>query len=202
MGKSTAQSILAARSIAVIDTDDLARLLVQPGQAALAEIESQFGGNFLEEDGTLKRGALAQLVFSDAAARERLESILHPRIRSHWESQVRHWREQGIQLGAVVIPLLFETDVASSFEATVCVACSRAAQHERLIARLWTEEVIQQRVAAQWPIAQKMVASDYAVWTDGDLETHAAQWDRILASLEVGTTKTGGHRWPPETKPS
>ena len=88
--------------------------------------------------------------------------------------------------GVVVIPLLFETNAASSFDVTVCIACSAVAQHQRLIARGWNAEEIQQRIAAQWPVEKKIAASDYVVWTDGDLESHAAQWDRILTAVESG----------------
>ena len=184
MGKSTAQTLLAERDVPLVDTDRLAHELVEPGQPALAEIARQFGTAFLRPDGTLRRDALARLVFGDANARIRLESILHPRIRSRWLAEVDRWRSEGAALGAVVIPLLFETDSASLFDVTVCVACSAAAQQARLKDRGWTEEAIRQRVAAQWPVERKMAAADVVIWTDGDLEAHAAQWDRLLASVK------------------
>jgi dephospho-CoA kinase len=126
---------------------------------------------------------MARLAFGKPEARRRLESILHPRIRERWIAEAERWRGDGVPLGAVVIPLLFETDAASSFDAVVCVACSLTAQRERLKARGWNKEQIQQRIAAQWPIEKKIAASDCVVWTDADLEAHAAQWDRILTSL-------------------
>lgn len=183
MGKSTAQSILAERSVPVIDTDELARILVAPDQPALLQILTTFGTGFLTADGHLDRAAMARLVFSEPTARRRLESILHPRIRECWITEVEQWKAEGMVLGAVVIPLLFETDAASSFDATVCVACSAPAQLERLMARGWNEEEIQQRIAAQWPVGKKIATADRVVWTDGDLEAHASQWDRILTSL-------------------
>ncbi len=183
MGKSTAQQLLQQRGVRLVDTDELARDLVEPGQPALAEIAAEFGGQYLGPDGTLQRADLARLVFEEPAARTRLESILHPRIRACWMSEVEQWRQDGVPLGAVVIPLLFETDAASAFDVTICVACSLATQQERLQARGWIPREIQQRIAAQWPITKKMAASDLVVWTDGDLDLHARQWDRILHSL-------------------
>jgi dephospho-CoA kinase len=180
MGKSTAQQLLQLRGVRLVDTDQLARAVVEPGQPALAEVVAAFGRQYLAPDGTLERADLARLVFEDAAARTRLEAILHPRIRAAWQTEVERWRQDGVRLGAVVIPLLFETEAAPAFDATVCVACSSAAQQERLQARGWTAREIQQRIAAQWPIEKKMAASDFVVWTDGDLAIHAAQWDRIL----------------------
>jgi len=180
MGKSTAQTLLVARSIPIIDTDELARLLVEPGQPALAEIVAQFGKQFLDQDGRLRREALATLVFKDTQARGRLESILHPRIRASWTKQVEQWRQDGVALGTVVIPLLFETGAAPGFDRTVCVACSPQTQVRRLRERGWTDAQIQQRIAAQWPIERKLEASDCVVWTEGTLEVHAQQWDEIL----------------------
>lgn len=202
MGKSTAQTFLTERGVRVIDTDQLARILVERGQPANEEIRTEFGDELFCQNGELRRGALAAVVFADIDARRRLEQILHPRIRDRWMSDVEDWSREGVESGAVIIPLLFETEAASAFDATVCVACSAAAQRKRLLARGWSEDEIRQRIAAQWPVENKIVASDYVVWTDGDLESHAEQWSRILASLGVVTEKTGGHRWPPETKPS
>ncbi len=122
-------------------------------------------------------------VFADAQARQLLESILHPRIRACWQAEVEGWRRQKVALGAVVIPLLFETDAASSFDFTVCVACSAALQLQRLGERGWTEAEIQRRLAAQWPVQRKVDASDHVVWTDGSMDVHAAQWDRLLRSV-------------------
>jgi len=183
MGKSTAQTLLVARSIPIIDTDELARAEVEPGQPALADVVAQFGKQFLDQDGRLLREALATLVFNDTQARGRLESILHPRIRASWTQQVQQWKQDGVALGAVVIPLLFETGAAPDFDRTVCVACSAQTQFRRLNERGWTDSQIQQRIAAQWPIEKKLEASDCVVWTEGTLEVHARQWDEILRGI-------------------
>ncbi len=81
---------------------------------------------------------------------EKLEAILHPRIRAAWLAQLETWRRENHPLAVVVIPLLFETRAESRFDKIVCVACSAAAQHERLRARGWNAEQIRQRLAAQW----------------------------------------------------
>ena len=80
----------------------------------------------------------------------------------------------------VVIPLLFETQAESQFDKIICVACSAAAQHERLSERGWTPEQIRQRIAAQWSVEQKIARADFVVWTDGDLDSHARQLEHIL----------------------
>jgi len=183
MGKSTTARFFRERGAQVVDTDELARQLVQPGQPALAEIQAEFGKKVIAPDGRLRRDELARIVFADAAARKKLETILHPRIREHWLAQVEIWRKENRALAAVVIPLLFETQAESHFNKIICVACSAPAQRERLRARGWTPEQIEQRLAAQWPVEQKISRADFVIWTDGALDTHARQLDRILQKL-------------------
>jgi dephospho-CoA kinase len=183
MGKSTAAEFLRTRGAQIVDTDELARQLVQPGQPALTEIQTEFGKKVIAPDGQLRRDELACIVFSDAASRKKLEAILHPRIRERWLAQTEIWRGENHPLAVVVIPLLFETQAESSFNKIICVACSAATQRERLLARGWTPEQIQQRLAAQWPVEQKISRADFVVWTDGALDVHAQQLERIFVKL-------------------
>jgi len=183
MGKSVCADLLRARGAEVIDTDDLARQVVEPGQPALAEVRAVFGADLVAADGRLRRDKLAQRVFANGAARKQLEEILHPRIRQLWRGKVDAWREQGRPLAVVVIPLLFETNAQAEFDATLCIACSLATQFDRLRSRGWTPEQAEQRIRAQLDIEKKMGFSDYVVWSEGALELHAAQLDHILGRL-------------------
>jgi dephospho-CoA kinase len=183
MGKSTSAQLLRDRGVRVVDTDDLARQVVEPGQPALAEVLVAFGPEIVGLDGRLRRKELAQRVFADLAARRQLEAILHPRIRTLWRAQVEAWRVEGRPLALVVIPLLFETKAEAELDATICVACSLATQQGRLLGRGWSPEQIEQRNRAQWPIAQKIARADYLVWTEAGLDVHAAQIERILCLL-------------------
>ena len=183
MGKSTAAEFLRARGAQVVDTDELARQLVQPGQPALAEIQAEFGKAIIASDGRLRRDELAEIIFADAAARKKLETILHPRIRERWLAQVEIWRKENRALAVVVIPLLFETRAESHFDKIICVACSAPTQRQRLLSRGWTPKQIEQRLAAQWPVEQKIPRADFVVWTDGALDAHARQLERIFVKL-------------------
>lgn len=180
MGKSTSADLLKARGAAVVDTDDLARQVVMPGQPALAEIRDQFGANFIGADGHLRRGEMAKLVFADAPARSRLETILHPRIRALWHAQVATWRNEGRSLAVVVIPLLFETQAESELDSVICVACTRATQLQRLQVRGWSNQEIANRIAAQWPIERKIALAHHVVWTEASVEVHGQQLDRVI----------------------
>ena len=183
MGKSTAAQFLREHGAQVVDTDQLARQLVEPGHSALKEIQTVFGKGMVASDGRLRRDELAQIVFTDPAARKKLEAILHPRIRERWLAQIETWRGENHALAVVVIPLLFETKAESCFDKIICVACSAATQRERLLARGWTPEQIQQRLAAQWPVEQKIARADFVIWTDGVLDAHARQVDQTVAKL-------------------
>ena len=183
MGKSAASDLIAKRGIPVIDTDLLARQLVKPGQPALGEIAGIFGKHLLDESGLLRRGELARLVFADPSARQKLESILHPKIRQLWRSQVNDWNQQGKALAIVVIPLLFETNAEKELDATICIACSAATQRQRLLTRGWSAEQIEQRLAAQLPIEQKISRSNFVLWNEASLEVLSAQLDLVLGRV-------------------
>lgn len=188
MGKSTAAELLRQRGLPIIDTDILAREIVEPGQLALDEIKTFFGAEMIGPDGRLRRDELAARVFVDETKRRQLEAITHPRIRERWVAQAACWRAAGQPMGVVVIPLLFETGAEASFDAILCVACSTATQYQRLLARGWSPRQVEQRIRAQWPIEKKMSASTYVVWTEGVLESVAEQLAPILAAELKGST--------------
>src|SRR5262245_61856170 len=180
MGKSIAAELLRQRGYSVVDTDLLARQVVEPGQRALAEIQDAFGGEVVSPTGELVRAKLADKVFSDPAERKKLEAIMHPRIRERWLAQLEQWRAEGHEGAVVIIPLLFETNATACFDKIICVACSTRTQRERLRARGWADTQIDQRIAAQMPVEKKMELSDHVVWTEPSLEVHAAQLERIF----------------------
>jgi len=184
MGKSTAAAFLLQQGARVVDTDELARDLVQPGQPALAEIRHEFGGGIFLPDGSLNRAALAGIVFAADSLRKKLEAILHPRIRERWLAQVEGWRRENCPLAVVIIPLLFETQAEAAFDKIICVACSASAQRDRLVARGWTPEQIRLRVAAQMPVEQKLARSHFVVWSEGRPEVHRRQITQILQKLQ------------------
>jgi dephospho-CoA kinase len=123
MGKSAVAEYLARRGELLIDTDVLARELVEPGQPALTEITSVFGPEILNPQGALDRRALAALVFKDPNARQQLEAILHPRIRAAWKEKGSKWRAAGATRGFVIIPLLYETGGENEVDAVICDGC-------------------------------------------------------------------------------
>jgi dephospho-CoA kinase len=191
MGKSTSGALLEKRGIAVVDTDQIARRLVEPGQPALAEIAGAFGPSLISPNGGLNRKELARRVFGDAAERARLEAILHPKIREVWGAEVEKWRASRCAQGAVIIPLLFETKAESLFDAVICVACCPASQFERLRERGWDHAEIKRRLAAQWPVEEKITRADFVIWTDTTQEAHAAQLERVIPGNFISSGASG-----------
>lgn len=183
MGKSTAAGFLSQSGVRVVDTDQIARDLVQPGRPALDEIHGVFGRDVLNPAGELRRDELARIIFASHAARKKLEAILHPRIQECWRAQLEVWRGENVPLAFVVIPLLFETQAEAHFERIVCVACSAAAQRERLLSRGWPLEQIRQRLAAQLPIEQKIARSHFVIWTEGTPEIHRRQIVEVVQKI-------------------
>src|SRR5262249_23743750 len=142
MGKSTVAEILRTQGAEIVDTDVLARQIVEPGQPALDEIRQRFGDSIVDSSGRLRRDELARRVFPDPAARRDLEQILHPRIRNLWKEQVKTWRKEGRPFAVIGIPLLFETNAEGEFDAIICVGCSATTQRQRLAQRGWSPEEI------------------------------------------------------------
>ena len=184
-GKSTAARFLADRGAAVIDVDDISRSLTGEGGGALPALREAFGVALVPRDGALDRRAMRALAFTDAAARARLEAILHPRIRE--ETRVRIAAATG-PYAVIVVPLLFETGSwAGALEGIVVVDCSEALQVERTVARsgLAPEEV-RRIMAAQWPRWRRLQAADAVLWNGGDAAALEAQCERLHARLCAG----------------
>ena len=180
MGKSTAARLLKKVGLPVVDSDDLARKVVHPGTEGLAEIADEFGEGFIRPDGSLDRDKMASTVFQDEAARKRLETIIHPRVRAAWENRIEQWREQKRPVGVVVIPLLFEVGLQDSFDAVLCVASTASTQRSRLRERNWSDAQIAARIAAQMDIAQKMDLADHVLWNEGTPDQLGEQLNGIL----------------------
>jgi len=180
MGKSTAAALLEQRGIPIIDSDIIARQVVEPERPALQEIVQSFGSHLIGADGRLRREELARIVFADADKRRELEEILHPRIRVIWQAQLETWRKEGREIAVAVIPLLFETNAAGHFDATICVVCSDQTQRQRLRTRGWDDQQIDQRTAAQMPVEKKTLRADYVVWTEAGVDVHEEQLKRII----------------------
>lgn len=182
-GKSETSDHLRRLGIPVLDTDVVARELVSPGQPALVEITTAFGSGVLDSQGQLDRAELARRVFDDSEARQRLEAILHPRIHEVWTTWIREKAREGHGLGAVVIPLLYEKGYGPHFQVILALGCTPKTQRQRLHQRQWSDRVIDQRLAAQWTMAEKLQRADYCLWSEGQREVLHQQIEAVLKTV-------------------
>jgi dephospho-CoA kinase len=179
-GKSAVCRILQQGGADIIDADDIARELVAPGMPALAEIAAQLGPQFIQADGTLDRVALRAYVFADAAAKTRLEAILHPRIQQSLQQRSEASKSAVV---AVAIPLLSPQSRARAYawlDRVLIVEAPQEMQIARIRARDGSsEQLAAAMVAAQLDSAGRLPMADDVLINDGNLSS-LEHWTRSL----------------------
>jgi dephospho-CoA kinase len=180
-GKSTVADELARRGAVIIDADQLAREVVEPGTPGLAQIVARFGNRVLI-DGRLDRAALAKIVFADPQVRQELESIIHPAVRRRAAELEAAAPSRSIVVH--VIPLLVETGQAANFDVVVVVDVESETQLGRLLARAeLSAEEARSRIAAQANRAQRLAAANVVLNNNGSLLELQAQLDDLWSDL-------------------
>src|SRR3954469_17241390 len=182
-GKSTVAGLLRAKGATVVDADEGARAVVEPGQPALAALVERFGSGIPGADGRLDRPALAAIAFADDDGRKALGEITWPAIGEEFERQVREAPE-----GAVVIcdvPLLVESKAAAArpYVAVVVVEAPLELRLERLELRGVPRDDAQRRMAAQASDEERRAVATHLIDNGGDLESLARQVDDVWADL-------------------
>lgn len=192
-GKSAFAAALRAKSVPVIDADELARSVVEPGSPALAEIASAFGPGVLLGDGGLDRRRMAKVVFSDPKERRRLEAITHPAVRRAMVEETARLAAAGEPLAFYDAPLIFEVGLDALLDAVVVVYAPVEAQRIRLKARDGLlESEAEGRLAAQWSIEEKVARADFVVDNTGGVGDLGDKAERLLRDLRRGA----GRRLP------
>jgi dephospho-CoA kinase len=185
-GKSTVAQILVQKGALLIDADQLAREAVKPGEPAWKEITAWLGEGVLTRDGSLDRRKIANLVFNNEPALQRLNQIVHPRVMELFQVRSRELGEHcpgKIQIWD--IPLLFEAGYRGYVDFIVVVASSREVQIKRLAERngLSREEALN-RINAQQDLQAKINAADYVIYNNDTLETLEKQVNLLWEKLE------------------
>ena len=187
-GKSSVSRLLVEHGAVVIDADLLAREVVGAGTPGLAEIVIAFGPEMVTADGELDRSAMGKRVFGDDQARQRLEAIIHPRVRAR-AAEI----EAAATPDAVVvhdIPLLVETGQRDNFDVILVVDAAPDVQIERLVReRQMSEEDARARIAAQADREQRLAAADHVLSNDGSMEQLRAAVDRLWVELSAGVSR-------------
>ena len=182
-GKSTVGRMLAARGIPVVDADQVAREVVEPGSGALRDIASRFPG-VLRADGSLDRKALAGRVFADTAEREALNAIIHPRIAEEVASRMAALAAGGEKVAVYEAALIVENGLHEGLDGLILVTAPVAAQVDRLRLRERMEEAeARARIAAQLPASEKAKHATVVIDNSGTEADLQAQVERVASRL-------------------
>ena len=181
-GKSTVAALLRDLGAVVVDSDRLAREVVAPGTRGLAAVVEAFGPEVLTATGELDRAAMADLVFTDEAARRRLEGIVHPLVHEAGRAE-----EAAAPAGTLVVhdvPLLAEGGRAGEFDAVLVVDCPEELQVERMVRdRGWTREEALRRIAAQATRDQRLAVATHVIENTGTPEQLRARVVAVYQEL-------------------
>jgi len=184
-GKSTTLEFWRKAGAAVIDADELAHQALTPDTPTWERVVRTFGNEILNEDKTVNRPKLGDIVFADDGKREALNRIIHPAVDRMWREDIERLKREG-QAEFVVfgIPLLYEVAAESQFDCVVTVACSEQTQLSRLAMKGLNETQARARIRAQWPLAAKMDRADFVIWNDGTPEVLHQQAEIIWATIK------------------
>ena len=188
-GKSTAAEIFRELGAVTFSADEAAREVLKPGSEGLTEVIAAFGPQVIGPDGALDRARLAEIVFADSDARDRLEKITHPRILKRLRAQIDRSRQRNPP-GAVIAveaPLLFEAGMEDWFDHIVVVTAPEDTQIARLRARSnLTEDEARARIRAQMPLTEKAGRAHHVIGNDGTLDDLRSQvkevWSHFIAA--------------------
>ncbi len=185
-GKSTVAAILQRLGAEIINADELAREVVQPGSEAWQEIVKDFGSAVLQEDQTIDRRKLRDIIFKDSQARKKLEAIIHPRVRALAEKKIQACEAAGSAVVVYEVPLLFETQIHHWIRPVILVACDIERQKSRLQDRdLLTAAEAQKHIDAQMSLEDKRKLADYTIENNGSLVELEAQVKAVLEKIKA-----------------
>lgn len=183
-GKSAVAAMLRDMGFAVLDADALAHKLIEPGQAAYAEVIQEFGPSITEPSGRVDRSKLGAIVFADRAMLDRLNAIVHPRVAEVILSQFEVWRRAGVRDAVFVeAALLIESGIHKKLDGLVVAWCTPEQQVERLLARGLSDAEARRRIAAQLPVEEKLRLATEKIDCTGSLEETRRQVEALAGKL-------------------
>ncbi|MGA8259059.1 MAG: dephospho-CoA kinase [Arenicellales bacterium] len=191
-GKTEVSGRFEALGAPVIDTDVLAREVVEPGEPALGRLVEAFGDEILQADGGLDRHRLRQRAFADPAAKQRLEAILHPAIRERLRVRLERLEQEGAPYCVIVVPLLVETDFHEMVDRVLVVEAERELRVQRVMSRAGMEKVDVERIMdTQATAEQRLGVAHDVIHNDGTLNELRAKVDRLHAKYLADSGMTG-----------
>ena len=186
-GKSTIARMFSALGVHIIDTDVIARQVVAPGSSGLAKLTAEFGEQLLNDDGSLNRQLLGELIFADQGKRQRLNELLHPLIMLvAGEKMQKYGRQYPDGMVMVDVPLLIEANLLSWFDQIILVYVPVAVQLERLKARDRIDaETARLKMSSQMSPEEKLKYADFVIDNSGSLAASRTQVEKIFHCLQT-----------------
>lgn len=191
-GKSTVAKLFSSWGAKIVDADQLAREVVAPGSPGLHEVISTFGPSILTADGTLNRKKLGEIIFNNPKSKEKLEQLLHPRIRTRWLAL----RDEILALSPPLLPPLLVYEVPLYFESgltfpeidrIITVTAPETWRRDQIMSRdNLSEQEAHQRISSQLPDTVKAEKSDYVIENNGTLDELSQKAKKVFDAL---TTK-------------
>lgn len=189
-GKTTVADRWRTHGAVLIDSDVLAREVVEPGAPALAAIRARFGPEVIAADGSLDRAALRTIVFSDDQARVALNAIVHPAVRMRAAELERRARPGAVVVH--VIPLLVETGQQGDFDEVVVVDVEPSVQLNRLMERDgFSVDESRARIRAQATREERLAAASIVITNNGDRASLLARADAVWRDLITESQQPG-----------
>ena len=181
-GKSTVGEIFADLGARVIDSDQLAREVLERGSSGYDEVVAEFGDQILK-NGAIDRGILGDIVFKDPAKLRKLESITHPLIRTAFKDFVDHSPTDSIVINQ--IPLLVESKASYNFDVVITVSAPAEIRAKRLLKRGMSESEINNRISAQATDAQREEIADFIIKNDRTTSDLIGEVEKIWQKLQL-----------------
>lgn len=190
-GKSVVCERLRAHGVTVILADELARRAVMPGMPAYEKIVEHFGTGILESDGKINRSALRREILRDQQKKQVLESFVHPEVFRLMAEDYLAAGENGADVVAIEVPLLFEAGMESYFDTILIISVEKEERIRRLMARdQISREDAEALMRIQMPEAEKQAKSDYVIDNSGAIEETLNSVDRFYQTLKSELKKT------------
>lgn len=184
-GKSTVAAMLRELGFDILNADQLAHQLIEPGQPAYAEVVREFGPSILDASAKIEREKLAAIVFGDPAKLVRLNGMIHPRVKAIATQQLDEWVRSGSRKAAFIeAALLVEAGYEEVLDGLVVTWCRPEQQLERLRVRGLSDEQARQRIAAQLPMEEKIRHATHRIDCSGSVEETRRQVQELAAKLQ------------------
>ncbi|OAA17177.1 dephospho-CoA kinase [Corynebacterium afermentans subsp. afermentans] len=184
-GKSTVARMLGGAAFAVVDADQVARDIMEPGSPVLEEVAAAFGADLIGDDGALDRGELARRAFATTEDTQRLNAITHPAIRAESERRFAAAEEAGEQAVIYDMPLLVDLGLNQDMDLTVVVDVDKEERIRRLVDKRGLDEAdARARMAQQIDDATRLAAADVVIDNNGPLDTLEPQVAALIKKIK------------------